>query len=1788
MKLNYAVPVLLINIAAGIRMPKISHATVLLPDDPRATFTLSTENGCFSFSTDRGDLLNLLPMGTAGCATSVAVSRSPSYQADTQPPSSVRGIVSAKDSKTGLDLRSEIHVTTLSRLEVVTRIRRLSVGEVEAIQVQGYDRFGNTFSTLEGMEFKWEVSPRSTGGDISILGIVPLKSTEYSLSSSRLDLEESGKQSDMLIIVGEGPGKSTISVSYAGLATSHPVTMSVVENFDIIPALVGIPFCAHAHLQLRTSTNPKISLPDKAYSFSVPAVARQSVVVDSSGKVSSITQNPIQASVTVIDTRTDDNEQTARVCVGEITELRIVPETLYPVVGSSVGVKVVASSKDCLHVSEMYLSAEVEVHANFTGDSFSARDVSVGAKQTIFEVSAPAVSGKTVKVSAHLVSVGNGVSCAWRTRVKPITAASVELRTVNPVSVVATSVVVPVGEELFIIGVSGGSGEYAVSHSGSSDCAVSVVGSSVSISGSDCSGSVVVSDSLNIKNFANIEITGTSDAVQVSLLSEPVEAFIGYEFPFETTVTAATETAPLFNCSSLISSVEIVDTAIAAVKFAPWSGEPGCGKLTVIPIKPGMTELEIKCGSSQCSSRTVPVVVHSAFAISPRDPLFDPAIAVIGVNASLIFDVSGGSLSRLSSNEEIVALSHPWIADVATNRAENTVRVFCKTEGKSSVQIAHANQSSIDFECVDVIGITVFGDSTGPKVSSTLFVTCGHEEDHSMRIVGLDSQNRRVDNFIYSAVVWESIVGNDLTFYVPPMPCDTERVLKPSVTLSPSETELQTTVTVKARNTVRSTIGQQLSKKPLVLPCEFLSESPIMQYGIQFIGGSGEYAVIDGGGVISGRLSSTVPPTGLAAIGDAGTFSADFDARQCGKGITFAVMDKRLSDSQSEMSLKLQPIQSVTAHIAGVDSGTEKSAVIVAEEWTEIKLNVKFVDGSLMDSDVDEKWFSVLASVFRWSVATDGGNMDFKIKGGKLFTKISLESELVTHRTLSVVSLNVHIGTSAAVRVTVVRRAELSPTGPQGIWTLVPGAAHDLQARYIDASKNSELDFSFNATGPVNITRMKQDIVTVVASNSTTSGTGSITFLAKTRHGRVVYSVSLPVVVSSPSSLRIGSGEDVFVQAGLPVSLTVNFVDLNHQPFFPPHQVAICQVKWSVYGSQSGQTLTHTFAQKGSSPVKALVQCQSPIMKTREVSVTVHAVANDRLIAPLANLVTSSEYSGLSWPGRESQETPSEEGFESVFLSESQIGSVLYRKMAFSHLVTESLRITVGESVTIGHVELLDSHGHPLVMPDNLHQVVGSSRPGLLAVSADRDNVIVSGIHSGCAFVYSHLNGDLVGVREVCSDWPVVPRGSEAGLVVAPGSEFTLAAASDLTRIMLQDLNGLDISVLDGLQRLASGAFEIRTNKGLEWALKQQKTFGFTAASQGEWKSGNNACAVTQISTGQAKVSCNGNAKAIVTSILVLNRLSVDVSVEPLAKLKRVSSNSVSAKQSEATTLVFQPISMSGKQYSVSPLIDQKWSHACELSVSSSEYFKVMPVVSAEGYPACELTPVVKPNRRLSSGDTIALTVTVGSISQQFQVHTDPHFHLVTGALSIPVPAKLYSASESVLMRVASLADVSKCQVTMRPRHSHFHISQVNATGHFQVLRTVPFGPSETALVVMCGGQMIETKLSFLDASNGFDESRVTIDGSHEMSVFDMALWVTGIVAKVVASIAVIAGVALLFQRKSGASISVEKKEFRGSISRPQFSPHPHQDKDTFISTPPERISRRTTGHVVKWTNVAE
>jgi hypothetical protein len=50
----------------------------------------------------------------------------------------------------------------------LTKFRRINVGDLEVLELLGYDEEGNVFSTLEGLRFEWTIGT-------SNLEYVPLK-----------------------------------------------------------------------------------------------------------------------------------------------------------------------------------------------------------------------------------------------------------------------------------------------------------------------------------------------------------------------------------------------------------------------------------------------------------------------------------------------------------------------------------------------------------------------------------------------------------------------------------------------------------------------------------------------------------------------------------------------------------------------------------------------------------------------------------------------------------------------------------------------------------------------------------------------------------------------------------------------------------------------------------------------------------------------------------------------------------------------------------------------------------------------------------------------------------------------------------------------------------------------------------------------------------------------------------------------------------------------------------------------------------------------------------------------------------------------------------------------------------------------------------------------------------------------------------------------------------------------------------------------------------------------------
>jgi len=55
--------------------------------------------------------------------------------------------------------KCESRIAKVARIEILTKLRTIDVGNVETLEVLGYDEEGNVFSTLEGMRFEWTISP---------------------------------------------------------------------------------------------------------------------------------------------------------------------------------------------------------------------------------------------------------------------------------------------------------------------------------------------------------------------------------------------------------------------------------------------------------------------------------------------------------------------------------------------------------------------------------------------------------------------------------------------------------------------------------------------------------------------------------------------------------------------------------------------------------------------------------------------------------------------------------------------------------------------------------------------------------------------------------------------------------------------------------------------------------------------------------------------------------------------------------------------------------------------------------------------------------------------------------------------------------------------------------------------------------------------------------------------------------------------------------------------------------------------------------------------------------------------------------------------------------------------------------------------------------------------------------------------------------------------------------------------------------------------------------------------
>ncbi|KAJ8925773.1 hypothetical protein NQ315_009621 [Exocentrus adspersus] len=223
----------------SVNSSKLNVPRVLLPifNDFSSTFTLeATEGGCYKWSTTRNDVIQLTPLDEdtdLQCSSRVEISTI------TKEAARNIAVILAEDVHTKQTLRCDVIVDVINSLSVSTTTRELFMEEApENFEVKAFDDQGNEFSSLEGVEFEWNIVPMSPSKDV-VLRYITYRDSPYETPPAISPLEDDGKRGYSILLEGVKSGAAKVTVRLPYSEYKHieacEVQLMVVANLLITP-----------------------------------------------------------------------------------------------------------------------------------------------------------------------------------------------------------------------------------------------------------------------------------------------------------------------------------------------------------------------------------------------------------------------------------------------------------------------------------------------------------------------------------------------------------------------------------------------------------------------------------------------------------------------------------------------------------------------------------------------------------------------------------------------------------------------------------------------------------------------------------------------------------------------------------------------------------------------------------------------------------------------------------------------------------------------------------------------------------------------------------------------------------------------------------------------------------------------------------------------------------------------------------------------------------------------------------------------------------------------------------------------------------------------------------------------------------------------------------------------------------------------------------------------------------------------------------------------------------------
>ncbi|XP_018577251.1 nuclear pore membrane glycoprotein 210 [Anoplophora glabripennis] len=256
----------------NIKCSKLNVPRVLLPvfNDFSAKFTLeATEGGCYKWSTTRNDIIQITALDEdidLQCSSKVVIT------AITKEAARNIAVVLAEDVHTKQTLRCDVIVDVINSLLISTTTRELFMEEApENFEVQAYDDQGNEFSSLEGIEFEWNIVPLSPNKDV-VLRYITFRDSPYETPPAISALENEGKKGYSILLEGVKSGAAKVTVRLPWPEYKHieanEVQLMVVANLLITPPDVYVmpgDVVPYKIFYLNNGRMEEIELPDSQY-----------------------------------------------------------------------------------------------------------------------------------------------------------------------------------------------------------------------------------------------------------------------------------------------------------------------------------------------------------------------------------------------------------------------------------------------------------------------------------------------------------------------------------------------------------------------------------------------------------------------------------------------------------------------------------------------------------------------------------------------------------------------------------------------------------------------------------------------------------------------------------------------------------------------------------------------------------------------------------------------------------------------------------------------------------------------------------------------------------------------------------------------------------------------------------------------------------------------------------------------------------------------------------------------------------------------------------------------------------------------------------------------------------------------------------------------------------------------------------------------------------------------------------------------------------------------------------